>query len=82
MSGTLKRELRVAFSKRCQPLWFRLAKWMVAVVGAVLFFRSSFFWYWMAGLLLIGLAVHFVYRWKTHAWTRPWGGWSDVEAGR
>jgi len=82
MPDTLKRELRVAFSKRCQPLLFRVSKWIVAVGGAVLFFRSNLFWYWIGGLLLIGLTVHFVYRWKTHVWTRPWGGWSDIEAGK
>ena len=27
-----------------------------------------------------GLATHLLYRHKTRGWTRPWGGWKDVEA--
>jgi hypothetical protein len=25
------------------------------------------------------LLVHLLYRFKTKAWSQPWGGWSDVE---
>jgi hypothetical protein len=31
-------------------------------------------------LPLPSIMIHLVYRWKTHGWTRPWGGWSDLEA--
>jgi hypothetical protein len=34
------------------------------------------------GCTLAALAVHFLYRWKTRAWTRAWGGWKDLAAGR
>jgi polyferredoxin len=43
---------------------------------------SGFFWYWVAGLPVIGTLVHFLYRWRTRGWRRPWGGWHDVDAGR
>src|SRR5262249_35435305 len=26
------------------------------------------------GLPFIGILTHFLYRWKTHGWTRPWAG--------
>jgi hypothetical protein len=82
MQNVIRRELRVAFSKRAQPPLFRVIKWVVFVASAVLVSGSRFFRYWVFGLPLLGLAIHFVYRWKTHGWTRPWGGWSDLEAGR
>ena len=28
---TIKREVRVAFSRNAQPLWFRITKWVVFV---------------------------------------------------
>ena len=59
---------------------FRVVKWIVLIGGAVLLFQTTLFWYWVIGLSLIGVILHFVYRWKTHGWTRPWGGWTDVEA--
>jgi hypothetical protein len=39
-------------------------------------------WAWLGGLPIIGLMVHFLYRHKTRLWTRPWGGWNDLEAAR
>lgn len=82
MLNTIKREFRVACSKRAQPVWFRVAKWIVLLGGAFAFFGSDFFWYWVGGLTVIGILVHFLYRWQTRGWTRPWGGWDDLEAGR
>ncbi len=82
MLDTIKRELRVAFSKRAQPVWFRVTKWTVYLSVAVALFGTDLFWYWMIGLPLLGSIVHLVYRRQTHRWTRPWGGWNDVEAGR
>ncbi len=78
----LKRELKIAFSKRAQPLWLRLFKWAMFVGVSVLLYRTGCFWYWIAGLPVLGLLVHFFYRWKTKGWTRPWGGWTDVRAGK
>ena len=81
-SSTLRRERRVACSLRAQPLWFRLVKWTVILALAVAFGRRPFFWWAMSAAVLAGLAVHFFYRWKTRVWTRPWGGWDDLDAGR
>jgi hypothetical protein len=80
--NTLKRELKVAFSKHAQPLWLRLLKWTMFVGVAVLLYRTGYFWSWIAGLPALGVVVHFLYRWKTKGWTRSWGGWRDVEAGK
>jgi hypothetical protein len=82
MTNAIRRELRVAFSGRAQPVWFRVAKWIVAVGISVLLWRRPSFWLWILGALSLGLTVHFVWRWKTKGWTRPWGGWDDIEAAK
>jgi hypothetical protein len=82
MQKTIKRELRIAFSKKAQPVLFRVIKWVVITGCTALLSRTGFFWYWVIGLPLLSLTIHFVYRWKTRGWTRPWAGWSDVQASR
>jgi hypothetical protein len=82
LSSTLRREWRVAISLRAQPLWFRLAKWAVFLTLAVRFWRQPRFWAWVLIAVCLGLALHFLYRRKTRAWTRAWGGWNDLAAGR
>ena len=79
LGQSLKREVRVATSLRAQPLWFRLLKWVVIITVCVRYWRRPAFWWWMAGALALALTVHFIWRWKTDGWTRPWGGWDDVE---
>ena len=79
VAETLRREKRVALSLKAQPVWFRVAKWIVLLgVGALLWGRP-YFWYVIVGALLLGVGLHLVWRWKTRGWTRPWGGWDDVE---
>ena len=78
--NALKRELRVAFSRRAQPVWFRLVKWAIAIAVTVTFWRNRYFWWWMLGALAVSLMLHFIWRWKTKRWTQPWGGWNDVDA--
>jgi hypothetical protein len=75
----VKREMRVAFSRRAQPAWFRILKWAIAIGVSVTFWRHQYFWWWVAGALGAGLTLHLVWRWKTKGWTEPWGGWDDVE---
>ena len=82
LNYTLRRELRVAFSRHAQPVWFRIIKWMLVITGIVLFHDLSWFWWTMAALAITGTLVHFIYRRKTKVWTRAWGGWNDVAAGR
>jgi len=75
---TFRREMRVAFSRHAQPLWFRVLKWMIVAGFIAFFWRQQYFWLWIVGALGLALTVHFIWRWKTKAWTHPWGGWSDV----
>ena len=77
---SLRREARVAFSPRSQPVWFRLLKWVIAIGISAALWRSPFFWWWILGALGLGVSVHFVWRWKTKGWTQPWWGWNDVKA--
>ena len=79
IGSSAKRELRVALSPRAQPLWFRLLKCAVIITVCVRYWRRPTFWWWMASALVVALTVHLIWRWKTRGWTRPWGGWDDVE---
>ncbi len=81
-SSTVRRECRVALSLRAQPLWFRIAKWIVFLGLGAVFWRRPFFWGCVLAAATLGLTLHFFYRWKTRGWTRPWGGWNDLAAGR
>jgi predicted lysophospholipase L1 biosynthesis ABC-type transport system permease subunit len=76
---TMKREVRVALSRRAQPVWFRVLKWVVIVAVLVLFRRTPYLWLWIIGAIALALSLHMVWRWKTKGWTRPWGGWDDTE---
>lgn len=78
----LKREMRVALSRKAQPVWFRVVKWVVVVAVSVRYWRAPHFWLWLLGALAVSLTLHFFWRWKTKAWTQPWGGWNDLEAGK
>jgi hypothetical protein len=78
MINTIRREWRVAFSKNGQSRAQRLTKWAVFLTVAAALYRSRFFWLWTAGLPLLGVGIHFCYRWMTNGWTRAWGGWDDV----
>ena len=75
----LKRELRVAFSRRAQPIWFRIVKWVILLVVGALLWRTPYFWVFIVSGFALGLTVHFIWRWKTKGWTQPWWGWDDVE---
>jgi hypothetical protein len=74
----IKKELRVAFSRDTQPVWFRMAKWGIFVVVSKRLHGMRWFRAWTFGSVLAGLTLHFVYRWKTRGWTEPWGGWDDI----
>ena len=79
MNRTFKREMRVAFSRKAQPLWFRVLKWTIFIGAAALWWRNPTFWYWVLAASVLALTLHLVWRWKTKTWTQPWGGWNDVE---
>ena len=78
----LRREFRVAFSRRAQPVWFRIVKWSCILAGIAWFHDRRWFWWTLASLAVAGTLLHFFYRWKTRTWTRVWGGWNDLPAGR
>ena len=82
LNHSLCREARVAFSRKAQSWWFRSAKWVCVIIGIVLFHDRPWFWWTLAGVAVAGLSLHLLYRWKTKTWTRAWGGWKDLEAGR
>lgn len=80
--SVIHRELRVAFSLRAQPLWFRILKWLCLLTGVALFYDRSWWWWTLAGLAVVAITIHLLYRWQTKVWKRAWGGWDDLEAGR
>jgi hypothetical protein len=82
LSETVRKELRVAISGNRSPLPFRIGKWIVFLSIARRLYGTRWFRAWVIGLPAAGLATHLLYRHMTHGWTRPWGGWKDVEAGR
>jgi hypothetical protein len=82
LNTIIRREFRVAFSPRGQPVWFRIVKWTCIFTGVILFHDHRWFWWTLAGLAVAGAAIHFLYRRKTKTWTRAWGGWNDLAAGR
>jgi hypothetical protein len=82
MKATVKHELRVAFSKKAQPVWFRIAKWVILIGAVIALWGKPALWWFVGGLTIAGLIVHFTWRWKTKGWTQPWLGWNDVKAGK
>jgi hypothetical protein len=76
----VRREFRVAVSPKAQPIWFRVLKWGALIVFTVRYHSVPWFWHAVAVALVTALGLHFFYRWKTRGWSRPWGGWNDVQA--
>ena len=76
-ASSFRREMRVAFSRRAQPVWFRIVKWVIFIGLTVTLWRTPQFWWWLLGALVLGVTVHFIWRWKTRGWTQPWAGWND-----
>jgi hypothetical protein len=82
LSETVRKELRVVISRDRSPLSLRIAKWALFLNIARRLHGTRWFRVWVFGLPVAGLATHLFYRRMTRGWTRPWGGWKDVEAGR
>jgi len=76
---TVQRELRVVSSRNRSPLPLRIVKWALFLTITRRLYGTRWFRLWVFGLPLAGLATHLLYRHMTHGWTRPWGGWKDVE---
>jgi hypothetical protein len=77
--SAVKREMRVAFSRKAQPLWFRITKWLVILGLTATFWREAVYWLCLLAALCVAIALHLFWRYKTKGWTQPWGGWNDVE---
>jgi hypothetical protein len=80
LSEVVRKELRVVSSRNRSPLPLRIAKWALFLAITWRLYGTRWFRVWVFGLPLAGLATHLLYRHKTQDWTRPWGGWKDVEA--
>ncbi len=81
-SGTIRREIRVVLSRNRSPLPSRIAKLVLFALVTRGLYGMRWFRAWVFGLPVAGLATHLPYRRKTRGWTRPWGGWREVEAAR
>jgi hypothetical protein len=79
-TAVIRREIRVALSLKAQPVWFRVLKWGIVLPLMIWLWHTRWFWPVILALFMAGLALHFFFRWKTHAWTRPWGVWDDVKS--
>jgi hypothetical protein len=80
MNETIKREVRVSFSKKAQPVWFRIVKWVVFLSVTAALWNTNYLGWWLVLLTVVTLILHFTWRYKTKGWTQPWGGWNDIEA--
>jgi hypothetical protein len=78
-ANTVEREIRIAASRRAQPVWFRVLKWVIAIAISTWLWSGPYFWFWILGGLFLSSTMHFIWRWKTKAWTQPWRGWNDLE---
>ncbi|WP_460915420.1 hypothetical protein [Spirosoma areae] len=72
----ITRELEVAFSRNAQPIWFRLAKYLVLGVLLYVYWNTSTLWLWLGISTVAGLILHIWYRYQTKGWTRSYGGWN------
>jgi hypothetical protein len=75
LNKKIKRELEVAFSKDSQPVWFRIAKYVVLIAAVYFFWESKLFWAIIAVLIALALILHLWYRYKTQGWTKSYGLW-------
>ena len=75
-SAKIKREIEVAFSKHAQPAWFRIVKYVVLLTAFYFFWREKLFWLTLLAVFVLGLPLHFWYRYKTKGWTRSYGFWN------
>lgn len=75
ISKVIKREIEVAFSKRAQPVWFRVLKYVLLWCLLYFLWGSKWLWIILAILLALSFSLHIWYRHKTHGWTKNYGGW-------
>jgi len=71
----IKREFAVAFSKDAQPVWFRIIKYTLLGTFLYFFWGETLLWIILLVVFVLGLALHFWYRYKTAGWTKSYGLW-------
>jgi len=72
---TLKREMQVALSKKSQPAWFRILKYILLGVVLYLFWGTRYLSIILLVMFVLAMCLHFWYRYKTQGWTRSYGLW-------
>lgn len=74
MSTVLKRETYIVIHG--QSATFRTIKWII-LIGITYCIFIQWGWdgvvVWITLGTILGLSIHFLFRWKTHGWTRTWG---------
>jgi hypothetical protein len=75
LNKAIKRELEVAFSKHAQPVWFRIIKYILLGLLFYFLWGTRLLWIIIGSMLVVGLALHFWYRYKTKGWTESYGMW-------
>jgi hypothetical protein len=75
----LRREARVAFSPRWQPIWFRVLKWMIFSGVTAYLWGTRSFWIWILFIVALTAGIHLLWRYKTKGWREPWAGWDDID---
>ena len=72
---TIKREIKVAFSKHAQPVWFRIVKYIVLASLIYFLWGRRLLWIIILSMFAVGLLLHFWYRYKTNGWRKSYGEW-------
>ena len=72
---TIHREIEVAFSRRSQPSWFRILKYVVLTAVIYLFWGTRLLWIILLSLFVVAMLLHFWYRYKTDGWKKSYGMW-------
>jgi len=62
LNKIVKRELEVAFSRKTQPIWMRIIKYILILALGYFLWRTHWFWITFTSLLFVSLCVHFFYR--------------------
>jgi len=71
----LQREIEVATSKKSQPAWFRILKYILLGLIVYLFWGSKYLWIILVFLFVMAMLLHFWYRYKTQGWTKSYRMW-------
>lgn len=77
---TLRREKHIVIHGQSSK--FRLAKYAVLLALLIPFYlwNGGVASAWLlAALIVVSLCVHFLFRWKTKAWTQSWGPYRKID---